>query len=614
MENNRAKTTAAMAMTAAMATEIEEIIPLRSWLKKLDDAKSQPPSSIDRTSSSNKKNESIIRRITVAYGIAELMKKHATENDVSKKSDDYAQIDNFVVYVAKEKIGGRGDDNNTTLQKNLRPPGEDIKGVGMLIPSMSLSIEEPSYLSFLNDDNDQSDDDHGDSVSDDQWGRCLEVHLRMAAPLSSSSVPSPNNNDITPQLTTEADDNALLHQPSNNNNLASLAEVAAAVAAEDEGSHRCYLFARLLFELLLNEPFPKNYYDPTTALEGSDTSSSPDGTSLSSAPTMTEPVHKKARKKLMLIRARGDYDMEELTFQIPCVIRMLKLGIPSSVCLMMHNLLEFAFLRGNNDGGASVCSGGEKALDAYTSFVDVCEDLHLLLLDPTRFLFDTESVNNNSSNNSSDMRLLYRKNKLYGREKEETLITGAFCRVSRGQSEAFFIGGFSGSGKSMLVNTLRRTVGAVGGYVIKHKFDANSKDGPLSGVILAFNQICQQMKKMHSPRRLNEIATKLEGEFGVDFGLLVKILPNVCVLSPEFASFAAAGEKGMNASLSIQATINIRSVSFTLLRFVRAVSSPRHPITVGYRVVLLYVTIFNCHQGTSTDISPYFLFATALFG
>jgi hypothetical protein len=262
---------------------------------------------------------------------------------------------------------------------------------------------------------------------------------------------------------------------------------------------------------------------------------------------------------------------------------MQKLGIPSSVCLMMHNLLEFA-LRGNNDGG-SVCSGGEKAsLDAaYTSFGDVCEDLHLLLLDPTRFLFDTEGVNNSSC----DMRLLYRKNKLYGREKEETLITSAFCRVSRGQSEAFFIGGFSGSGKSMLVNTLRRRVGAVGGYVIKHKFDANSKDGPLSGVILAFNQICQQMKKIHSPRRLNEIATKLGGEFGVDFGLLVRILPNVCVLSPAFASFAAAGEKGMNASLPIQATINIRSVSFTLLRFVRAVSSPRHPITVSYRVVLI---------------------------
>lgn len=562
-------------MEGAIATETEEIIPLRSWLRRLD---APSPSSIDR-SSSNKKNESIIRRITVAYGIAELM-KHA-ENDASK-SDDYAQIDNFVVYVAND---------NTTLQKNYRPTGEEIKGVGMLSPNMSLSIEEPSYLSFLDDDDQKSDDD-----ANDQWGRCLEVHLM--AP--SSSVPSRKNNDITPQLKTEASD-AL--QPSNNN-LASLAEVAAAVAAEDEGSHRCYLFARLLFQLLLNEPFPN--YDPTTDLEGD--ASSPDGTSLS-APT-TGPVRKKARKKLMLIRARGDYDMEELTFQIPCVIRMQKLGIPASICLMMHNLLEFA-LRGNSSNGGSVGSGSVgsgnvgEALDAYTSFVDVCEDLHLLLLDPTRFLFDTEGVDtNNSSNNRSDTRLLYRKNKLYGRENEESLITDAFCRVSRGQSEAFFIGGFSGSGKSMLVNTLRKTVGAVGGYVIKHKFDANTQEGPLSGVISAFNQICQQMKKMHSPRRLNEIATKLGGEFGVDFGLLVRILPNVCVLSPAFASFAAAGVKGMNDSHPIQDNINIRSVSFTLLRFVRAVSSPRHPITVSYRVG--YKAIFNCIR-TSTHIALLFI-------
>mgnify|MGYP000706836582 CR=1 FL=1 len=70
------------------------------------------------------------------------------------------------------------------------------------------------------------------------------------------------------------------------------------------------------------------------------------------------------------------------------------------------------------------------------------------------------------------MQLRYRRDKLYGRDKQETLITDAFCRVSRGKSEAFFIGGFSGCGKTMLVNTLRARVNCVGGYVIQYKFDA----------------------------------------------------------------------------------------------------------------------------------------------
>jgi len=101
---------------------------------------------------------------------------------------------------------------------------------------------------------------------------------------------------------------------------------------------------------------------------------------------------------------------------------------------MTQNLLECAL---REDGG--------QLHNAYESLGVLGEDLHLLLLDPDRFLFD-------SQNHSIDKgkQLLYREGKLYGRDKEETLITDAFCRVSRGKSEAFFIGGFSGSGKSML--------------------------------------------------------------------------------------------------------------------------------------------------------------------
>jgi predicted ATPase len=177
------------------------------------------------------------------------------------------------------------------------------------------------------------------------------------------------------------------------------------------------------------------------------------------------------------------------------------------------------------------------------------------------------------------MELLYRRGKLYGRDKEETLITDAFCRVLRGKSEAFFIGGFSGSGKSMLVNSLRDSVNCVGGYVIKHKFDAMSREKPLSGVISAFNQICHMIKDREKP----VIAKRLRDEFGVDFSLLVRLLPNVSVLFPEFVSPAVDVEAG--------AKINTRSVCFTLLRFVRVVSSPRHPIMVSF---VLSITVQLC--------------------
>eukprot|EP00577_Skeletonema_sp_RCC1716_P013094 CAMPEP_0113417664 /NCGR_PEP_ID=MMETSP0013_2-20120614/25773_1 /TAXON_ID=2843 ORGANISM="Skeletonema costatum, Strain 1716" /NCGR_SAMPLE_ID=MMETSP0013_2 /ASSEMBLY_ACC=CAM_ASM_000158 /LENGTH=416 /DNA_ID=CAMNT_0000304807 /DNA_START=1 /DNA_END=1248 /DNA_ORIENTATION=+ /assembly_acc=CAM_ASM_000158 len=233
---------------------------------------------------------------------------------------------------------------------------------------------------------------------------------------------------------------------------------------------------------------------------------------------------------------------------------------------MTQNLLEYA-LRGD----------GRQSDDAYESLGVVCQDLHLLLLDPDRFLFD------NLNQNTDNMQLLYRKDKLYGRDKEETLITDAFCRVSRGKSEAFFIGGFSGSGKSMLVNSLRGTVKALGGYTIKHKFDAMSKEQPLSGVISAFNQVCLMIKGRDRPA----IAKKLREVFGVDLSLLLRLLPNVSVLLPELVSPATNVEVGE--------AMNARSVCFLLLRFVRVVSSPRHP-------VMLFLDDIQWADSTALDV------------
>eukprot|EP00985_Skeletonema_marinoi_P022322 scaffold14247_cov71-Skeletonema_marinoi.AAC.1 len=258
----------------------------------------------------------------------------------------------------------------------------------------------------------------------------------------------------------------------------------------------------------------------------------------------------------------------------------------------MENLLESA-LRGDN---------GQFSDDAYKSLRDVAEDLHLLLLDPDRFLFDNEVQS------TENMKLRYRKEKLYGRDKEETLITDAFCRVSRGKSEAFFIGGFSGCGKSMLVNTLRARVNVVGGYVIKHKFDALSQERSLSGVISAVNQLCLMLKDRNTPQKIALLANKLRDEFGADIALLARIVKNVKVLSPEFVSTAAAEEAGGGDKM------NARSVGFTLSRFMRLVSSPKHPVLGKPHVCLsvmrllqLFLDDLQWAEDTALDVIHTFL-------
>jgi len=137
----------------------------------------------------------------------------------------------------------------------------------------------------------------------------------------------------------------------------------------------------------------------------------------------------------------------------------------------------------------------------------------------------------------------------------------------------------------MLVNSLRDKVDVVGGYVIKHKFDAMSQERPLSGVISAFNQICQMIKDRRSPQSLDKIGKKLRDEFVVDFSLLMRLLPNVSVLSSEFVSPVVQEIEGNNSQPIHEResdTMNVRSVYYTLLRFVRVVSSPLHPIMVSH--------------------------------
>jgi len=303
---------------------------------------------------------------------------------------------------------------------------------------------------------------------------------------------------------------------------------------KEKSSRLCfYLIAKMIYELFTSEPLPGNI----TYENGHG------------------PSKKRAKSEL---------------FDLTNISQMQSMGVPLSICRMMLNLLESAAI------SAGIYNGGASG-DAYKTLNEVGEDLHLLLFDPDRFLFDKDA------DVSNYMPFFYKKDKLYGRDAEEDLITDAFCRVTRGKSEAFFIGGFSGSGKSMLVNSLRARVKVVGGYVIQHKFDASSQDRPLSGVMSAVDQLCGKLKRTLTPQRLADLVTKIKDEFGADIGLLVRMLPSINVLSPEFVP----GLTRQQSVENVGDTMNPHSVCFTLLRFMSIISNPRRPIMVRTVIFVL---------------------------
>ena len=75
---------------------------------------------------------------------------------------------------------------------------------------------------------------------------------------------------------------------------------------------------------------------------------------------------------------------------------------------------------------------------------------------------------------------------IIGREKEKEILLNAFESAAEGHSELLFVSGFSGVGKSALVNEIHKPVVEKTGYFIDGKFDQFQKDIPYKALTEAF--------------------------------------------------------------------------------------------------------------------------------
>jgi len=254
---------------------------------------------------------------------------------------------------------------------------------------------------------------------------------------------------------------------------------------------------------------------------------------------------------------------------------LAELGLPASISMLVQNLIECG------------CDNVNLSRNAYNCLETASKDLHLLLLDPSCFLFDHEPISENGR-----MQLLYRKHKLYGRENEVSLITDAFCRVSSGKSEALFIGGFSGVGKSELVNSLNAQVYICEGYVITHKFDQMSKQRPVLEVVSMFNDLCLLIKEKRTPQYLLAIYEELIEVFDTDFSILARLLPNIDAVSPQ--------PNNTIHKIDSENEIDLQIIYSTLRRFMGVVSSKSHP------VMIFFDDLQWCHDSALTLIENIF--------
>ncbi|BCL38554.1 AAA family ATPase [Nostoc sp. MS1] len=116
--------------------------------------------------------------------------------------------------------------------------------------------------------------------------------------------------------------------------------------------------------------------------------------------------------------------------------------------------------------------------------------------------------------------------KLYGREVEVAKLLAAFDRASQGQSEVMLIAGYSGIGKSALVQEIYKPITQQRGYFISGKFDQLQRNIPYSSLIQAFQALIRQLLTT-SEAEITTWREKLLNALGVNGQVIIDVIAEV---------------------------------------------------------------------------------------
>jgi predicted ATPase/serine/threonine protein kinase/GAF domain-containing protein len=118
--------------------------------------------------------------------------------------------------------------------------------------------------------------------------------------------------------------------------------------------------------------------------------------------------------------------------------------------------------------------------------------------------------------------------KLYGRDREVQEMLAAFDRVSGGATEMVLVKGYSGIGKSSLIQQVQRPILRQRGYFVSSKFDQYRRDVPYGSIVQSFNLVEQLL--FESEERIAVWRSRLCAAMGDNAHLLIDFIPELEIL------------------------------------------------------------------------------------
>ncbi|UJB70361.1 PAS domain S-box protein [Acaryochloris sp. 'Moss Beach'] len=158
--------------------------------------------------------------------------------------------------------------------------------------------------------------------------------------------------------------------------------------------------------------------------------------------------------------------------------------------------------------------------------------------------------------------------KIYGREAEVQSLLDAFERVAEGNSELLLVAGFSGIGKTAVVNEVHKPITQKNGYFIKGKFDQFNRNIPFSAFVQAFRSLMRQLLG-ESDAQLSSWQAKILAAVGESGQVLIEVIPELERIM---------GEQPAVPELSGTANQNRFNLLFS--KFIQVFAKQAHPLVI----------------------------------
>ncbi|WP_020526713.1 ATP-binding sensor histidine kinase [Flexithrix dorotheae] len=116
--------------------------------------------------------------------------------------------------------------------------------------------------------------------------------------------------------------------------------------------------------------------------------------------------------------------------------------------------------------------------------------------------------------------------KLFGRETEIQLLLNQFQQAHDGEKTIAFVSGYSGVGKSTLINELQKPISVHNGHLIKGKYDSQHRNTAYFGIISAFKELTVQLLGLSEPQ-INKWKERILNKLGNKASIIIEVIPEL---------------------------------------------------------------------------------------